>query len=237
MRTLSPLCASRNHQFGENQVSYPRHRARHRRRISRPFIAVPRDTPMVPRALQPVLLYLIGLCGGGSHCEVSHPRLAAVFGVDESTAARWIYALRNLGVLIYTPRKISVRMNLPNRYYLPHLDGFFVDSHKVLKNEDQKPLELTTKTTTRCSPVPMARPAYSRSTENHPPEVRQRVESNAIARHHRLTRAHHRPDAFVGVGNKPDGYYSGIQPETAEDKAIREWWLARDRERTLRGNQ
>src|SRR5579862_4182999 len=179
MATLSPSRTSRNSKNSENHVSY----RRNRRHITRSFIAIPRNTPKVSRRLQPLLMYLIGLCAGESWCEVSHPRLAAVFECHERTAARWIYRLRDLGVVNYTPRKVSREFNLPNRYTLPHLEGFFGVGRKVSKNADQKPLEVSTKTTTRCSGEhsgnkpsrSTAKPSHTRlaweqrKRENHPP--------------------------------------------------------------------
>ena len=66
-------------------------------------------------------------------CSLTHDALVARLTkrrgrkVCDSTAQRQIYALRDLGIVEYTPRRVRGRYdkNLPNLYRLPHLEGFF----------------------------------------------------------------------------------------------------------------
>ena len=184
------------------------------------------------------------LCAGQNRSYFIRQLTAEVGeGITDRTIRRHNAELEKRGLLLIIPTLIGPEENGPNLYVLLDMEGGYmygtppdtnVREKQVLKN-------FKTNTNTRGSDEPggtlpvkpeaKAGPAYSRSAENHDPATRQRVEHNAQARHHRLTRSHHRPDAFVGSGVRPDGYYSGeTAPETAEERAFRERVMARERE-------
>ena len=143
-------------------------------------------------------------------CNWSVPRLADACGISVTQFQRDMQVIVTRGLILRCFRTGTDYRNDTNLWMLPPLAG----GGDGRINATQKKEIVSTKTTTR--------PAYSRSQENHPPEVRERVEHNARARHHRMQRSNqHRPDAFLGHGVRPDGYYSGQLPLSAEEEALR----------------
>ena len=139
-------------------------------------------------------------------CDWSVERMAAFCGVSYSTFQLNKRVIVGRGLIVSTERRGTKHRNATNLWTLPQL----ATSTPLPKMADVlKLLKTDLKTNTPGSNEPVqslpvrrkakTRPAYSRSVENHPPEVRQRVERNARARHHRIERSHqHRPDASLG---------------------------------------
>ena len=135
-------------------------------------------------------------CGGV--CDWAVRRLAAACGISRAQFFKDMKVITGLGLIVREQRRGTGRHLDTNLWTLPQLAG--VGGSLTQATEKQEFLKLNTNTNTQNLPVrPKARPAYSRQAENHPPEIRQRVEHNAKARHHRIERSHqHRPDASLG---------------------------------------
>jgi len=180
----------------------------------------------------------IAICGGV--CDWSVPRLAKYCrGIKEKQFGRDMDVIVEKGLIVRVRRRKACRRNDTNQWKLPELATSSMGSSLTLV---LKPLKTVLKTTTRGSDEPgaktlpvkpeaKARPAYSRQAENHPPEIRQRVEHNARARHHRLERSHQHERmamrAQVGMYNPNRAQ----DTPTAEDQTATEAFWRRCAER------
>lgn len=116
-------------------------------KTTRRFTAIPANTPVVRRSLRPAFYYLIQQCRHKAWCEITHADLAEEFGVHPATAARWIYGMIEQGAIVRVQRRSSRCWSLPNRYRIPHLEGFFESVDKVSNYADQTLRDLNTNTT------------------------------------------------------------------------------------------
>ena len=217
---------------GENSgprllIGFPRRRTR--RRITRPFTALPVGyLAKLPLLLQP-MFHLLWEMNQGQSVTACYELLALRLGRSYRTAQEHTYALERLGVLKIRRRKVSPCRNLPNVFSFPELEGF-IELQSYAENCVPDPERVNT-TPQRLPVKPEAEakpgPAYSRSRENHPPEIRHRWEHNT--RYLQRSRQH-RPDPSIGCGDRPEGYYAGeITPLSPEELALRARLDAADR--------
>jgi hypothetical protein len=156
---------------------------RRRRRITRPFVALPVGyVEQIPARLQPLFLLLWSWDHGRPVTE--HYRvLAARLKRDMTTVQKQVYALEALGKLRVTRVKVSRCRNGANTFHFCELDGFIVEeTHCENAVEILKETLNTSTTAQRASAPPVS---YSRlrweftRRDNHPPAMKALHEQNA----------------------------------------------------------